>query len=209
MLLCDVGNTSFHFYDSDKIYTHSAETFDPSQILEEVNFICVNPHVIGLLNGLENWTNLADSIDISKYYETMGIDRIMACEAIENGVIVDAGSAITIDIVRDGVFEGGFIYPGVKAMSETYSKISSRLDYNFNFEIDFTKLPKNSQDSITYGYLKPFYSEVVSYGMDIYLTGGDAEKLSSIFPSAKLDHALIFKGMKKVLSRAHKTLSKI
>ena len=200
MLLCDVGNTSFHFYDNGKIYTHSAETFDPSKISEEVSFICVNPHIIRLLNGLENWTNLADSVDISKYYETMGIDRIMACEAIESGVVVDAGSAITIDVVRDGVFEGGFIYPGVKAMSETYSKISSRLDYNFNFDIDFKKLPKNSQDSITYGYLKPFYSEVTSYSMDIYLTGGDAEKLNQIFPSAKLDHALIFKGMKKVIS---------
>jgi len=201
MILCDVGNSSFHFDNNGEIYTQSVETFNPSQILEDVYFICVNPHVIGLLNGLCNWINLADFIDMSKYYETMGIDRIIACEAVDNAIVIDAGSAITVDIVKNGCFEGGFIYPGVKAMQETYANISSRLDYSFNFECDLDIMPKNSQDAITYGFVRTFYTEVMSHGMPIVLTGGDALKFKKIFKEAKVDKELIFSGMKKIIQK--------
>ena len=203
MILCDVGNTSFHFYDEGKVYKESVESFKPNTVLEDVFFICVNPRFIELLNGLHNWKNLADFIDMSQYYETMGIDRIVACEAMRDGVIVDAGSAITVDIVKNGSFEGGFIYPGVKAMQKTYANISSHLDYSFNFELDLDKMPKNSRDSISYGFIKIFYSEVISHEMEIILTGGDAKKFAKIFPSARVDDNLIFNGMKKIMKKAN------
>jgi len=131
----------------------------------------------------------------------MGIDRIVACEAIQNGVIIDAGSAITVDVVNDGVFEGGFIYPGVSAMEMTYKNISSALDYSFNYEVDLENLPRNSQDSISYGFLKTLYSEVMSYEKHIYLTGGDAIKLLSVFKNAQHNNYLIFDGMKKIINK--------
>jgi type III pantothenate kinase len=132
----------------------------------------------------------------------MGIDRIMACEAIDNGVVVDAGSAITVDIVKGGKFEGGFIYPGARAMSECYKNISSALAYSFNFEVDLDKMPKNSQDAISYGYLKLLRSEVNSYNMDIFLTGGDAMNFKKIFPASSVDEALLFRGMTNIMKRA-------
>ena len=132
----------------------------------------------------------------------MGIDRIVACESIIDGLIIDAGSAITVDVVKGGVFEGGFIYPGVNAMAQTYKNISIALDYSFNFELDLGKMPKNSQDAISYGYLKTLYSEVMSHNIDIFLTGGDANKFAKIFPDAKVDDKLIFSGMKKIMKRA-------
>ena len=132
----------------------------------------------------------------------MGVDRIFACEAIKNGIIIDVGSAITVDIVKDSLFQGGFIYPGIKAMGQTYKNISSALDYSFNFDIDLDIMPKNSQDAISYGYIKTLYSEVSSHNMDIFLTGGDANMFTKIFPNAKLDKSLIFKGMKKIMKKA-------
>jgi len=201
MLLCDVGNTSYHFLDDKNDYKESVKTFNPHAIKEKVYYICVNPHAKKVLETLDNWIDLSRHVDMRNYYDTMGIDRIFACESISNGVIVDAGSAITVDVVESGVFVGGFIYPGVKAMAETYKNISSALNYSFNYELDLEKLPKNTKDAISYGYLKILHNEVISHSKDILLTGGDADKLLKLFPHAKIDKTLIFKGMKKVIAK--------
>ncbi len=201
MLLCDIGNTSYHFLNEDKDYKENVQTFKPQNLEEKIFYICVNPEVKIILDTLDNWIDLAAYVDMKNYYETMGIDRIFACEAIRDGVIVDAGSAITVDVVRDGVFEGGFIYPGTKAMSKAYTDISSALEYPFNYKLDLNTLPKNSPDAISYAYLKTLHTEVMSHKKQVYLTGGDADKLQYIFADAKIHSHLIFDGMKKILKR--------
>ena len=201
MLLCDIGNTSYHFLDSTLNYKKRVDTFNPQSIQENVYYICVNERVSKLLRALENWIDLSTFVNKIDYYETMGVDRIFACNAIDDGVIIDAGSAITVDVVSKGAFEGGFIYPGVTAMSKAYKNISPALEYPFNYDIELNKLPKNSQDAISYGFLKTLYSEVILHKKKIYLTGGDAQMLSCVFKEAIVDKALIFKGMKKILSK--------
>ncbi len=202
MLFCDIGNTSYHFYNdhTKKDYKVYVDSFDPEKIREKVYYICVQPEIKTVLKALDNWVDIAPMINMTNYYETMGIDRIVACEAINHGVIIDAGSAITVDVVENGIFQGGFIYPGIEAMSKTYAGISSKLAYPFHFSLDLNTLPKNSQDAISYGYLKTLYLEVVSYKMPVVLTGGDAKKFITLFPEAKLDEMLLFEGMKKILS---------
>jgi len=203
MLLCDIGNTSYHFFDENSDYKKEVKIFNPASIKEKVFYVCVNINIKKSLQKLDNWIDISVYVDKSKYYESMGIDRIMACEAINSGVVIDAGSAITVDVVKNSVFQGGFIYPGLVSMSKAYKNISTLLDYPFNFELDLTKLPKNSIDAISYGYLKTLYNEVISYDMDIYLTGGDAKNFAKIFPNAKIDEILIFKGMKKKFNEKH------
>ena len=203
MILCDIGNSSYHFLSDEVDYKENTNTFNPSSVKDEVFYICVNPKISIILKNLDNWIDLSLYIDMKDYYKTMGIDRVVACEAIDEGIVIDAGSAITVDVVKKGVFDGGFIYPGLKAMGETYKNISSALDYSFNFELDLGKMPKNSVDAISYGYLKTLYSEVISHHMDIFLTGGDAKEFAKIFPDAKIDEMLIFTGMKKIMKKAN------
>lgn len=203
MLLCDIGNTSYHFLNDKDDYKEATKSFNPATVKEKIFYICVNPQVKIVLQELENWIDISPFIDMKNYYETMGIDRIVACEAIKEGIIIDAGSAITVDIVKENVFEGGFIYAGVNAMSQTYTNISSALDYSFNFELDLGKMPKNSRDAISYGYLKTLQCEVLSHNMQLFLTGGDAEKFSAIFPQAKIEKLLLFDGMKKIIQKAN------
>ncbi|QSZ42051.1 type III pantothenate kinase [Sulfurimonas aquatica] len=203
MLLCDIGNTSYHFLDDFKSYKESVNSFDPSTVDEKVYYISVNAKVKTILDGLTNWIDLSEFIDMKNYYETMGIDRIFAVEALSDAVIVDAGSAITVDVVKEGVFRGGFIYPGVNAMEKTYANISPALSYSFNFECELDIMPKNSQDAISYGFLKTLYSEVISHDMPIVLTGGDSQELKKIFKDAKIDEELIFRGMKKIMKKAN------
>jgi len=202
MLLCDIGNTTYHFFDGNSSYKEDVKLFDPSSIKKKVFYICVNRSVKERLSLFENWIDLSLHVEMSRYYKTMGIDRIMACEAIENGIVVDAGSAITVDIVKSGNFEGGFIYAGVRAMSECYKNISSELEYSFNFELDLDKMPKNSRDAISYGYLGLLYKEVISHGMKVYLTGGDAKQFSKLFMNSHVDELLLFKGMKNIMKKA-------
>lgn len=201
LILCDVGNTSYHFLEGDVETKEDVKSFDVSTIDDDVYYISVNANIDKILIKMSNWHDLRGAVEWSKYYETMGVDRIVACEAITDGLIIDAGSAITVDIVTDGTFEGGFIYPGLDAMQKCYRNISSRLDYSLNFELDLDKMPKNSQDAISYGVLRTLYSEVMRHNKKIYLTGGNAKVLSIIFPDAVVDELLLFKGMKKMMER--------
>lgn len=194
LILCDIGNSSYHFLEDNVSFKKRVERVDPALVTDDVYYISVNPEEDERLKGLGNWHDLGSMIEWEKYYETMGVDRIAACEAINDGLIIDAGSAITVDLVADGSFEGGFIYPGLDAMQACYRNISPRLDYSLNFELDLDKMPKNSRDAISYGILRTLYSEVIRHNKTIYLTGGNAKVLSKLFPQAVVDELLLFKG---------------
>ncbi|MEA3522284.1 MAG: type III pantothenate kinase [Campylobacterota bacterium] len=201
MLLCDIGNTSYHFYDAASDYKEDVQDFNPLTCKEQVYYINVNATIEKQLNRLDNWIDLSLHVNWQKYYPTMGIDRIMACEAVENALIIDAGSAITVDIVKDTLHQGGFITPGVEMMGKSYKRLSSRLDYSFNFDLDLDKMPKNSQDAISYGFLGILRAEVMRHEMPIILTGGDARRLQKIFPEASIDTLLLFRGMKRLIKK--------
>lgn len=201
-LLCDIGNTSYHIFENDVSYKRDVKVFNPTNITKTIYYISVNTIVSKQLESLENWINISEYVDKTQYYKTMGIDRICAVEAVQNIVIVDAGSAITVDVVRENQFEGGFIYPGVEAMQQTYKNISPVLDHSFNFDLDLDIMPKNSQDAISYGFLKTLYSEVVSHNLPVILTGGNALELQKIFKNATVDEMLIFNGMKQIIKKA-------
>jgi type III pantothenate kinase len=202
MLLCDIGNTSFHFLEDEKEYKKSVKSLDVTSVKQKVYYISVNASAITQLEDLDNWVNLAAYINKENYYETMGIDRIFALESVFDGIVIDAGSAITVDSVKNGVFMGGFIYPGKRAMEQTYEKISPALAYSFNFDLDLDIMPKNSQDAISYGFLKTLYKEVTSHNLPIILTGGDADEFKKVFKDAKVEKHLIFNGMKKIIKEA-------
>ncbi len=201
MLLCDIGNTSYHFFDGKRDFKEPVKSFDPTSLTQKIYYISVNHSLTQQLQSLDNWINLEQFVDKSNYYDSMGIDRIFAIEAVKKKscVIVDAGSAVTVDVVKEGKFVGGFIYPGLDAMQKTYENISPALTYPFNFELSLEKLPKNSQDAMSYGYLKLLYNEVIAYDLEIILTGGNAQAFAKLFQNARLKPCLVFQGMKKII----------
>ena len=197
-LLCDIGNTNFSFSDGKKI---SVEHFDISSLDEVVYYISVNHYWEKRLEAEENWVNLRAYINFEHYYESMGIDRIMCCEAVDDAVVVDAGSAITVDVIKNAEHQGGYIFPGFKAMAKCFKDISVRLDVSFNFELDLATMPKNTEDALSYGAIGPLVTHIISLskGLPVILTGGDAHKLLPLIPQAVIDQELVFKGMKKII----------
>ena len=201
MILCDIGNTTADIFENGVCRKMALTKFQPELLGGEVWYACVNGSFSEILGDLPNWHNIVPLIDWDKYYPTMGIDRIMVCEAIDDGVIVDAGSAITVDVMRDGAYEGGFISLGLKAAQEAYARLSPALATSFNFEVDLDKMAKNTPDALTIGFLALLVHKIESLGKPIYLTGGDAQILARYFSDVFVDEVLVFKGMQKLIHK--------
>ena len=204
MILCDIGNTSVDLFFGNSRTKLSVDDFDPMTLQDNVYYVSVNDAFNERIRHYEHWHDLRERIEWEKYYPTMGIDRIMVCEAITDGVIVDAGSAITVDVMRSGVYQGGFITLGVRASEEAYTRLSNALDVSFNFEVDLTIMAKNTPDAITVGFLAPLVEKIERLGKPLYVTGGDGRLLSRFLCEAIVDEDLIFKGMKKLIEKGSK-----
>jgi type III pantothenate kinase len=204
MIYCDIGNTSVDLFYEGKHTKLSVEEFGPHILLDDVYYVSVNATFNERIKEYPNWNDLRECIDWEKYYPTMGIDRIMVCEAINDGVIVDAGSAITVDVMEDGEYRGGFISLGIQAAHEAYARLSPVLNVSFNFEVDLTIMAKNTPDALTVGFLAPLIEKIESLGKPIILTGGDARLLSCFLREAVVEEDLIFQGMKKLIEKGVK-----
>jgi len=204
MILCDIGNTSVDLFIDGNRTKLSVENFDPVTLQDDVYYVSVNTSLNEHLREHTNWHDLRELIDWDKYYPTMGIDRIMVCEAVEDGVIVDAGSAITVDVMSDGLYQGGFISLGLRSAQEAYARLSPALEMSFNFEVDLTIMAKNTPDALTVGFLGPLIEKIGKIRKPLYLTGGDALVLSPFFYGSTVDEDLIFKGMKKLIEKGVK-----
>ncbi|MCL2005646.1 MAG: type III pantothenate kinase [Planctomycetaceae bacterium] len=144
----------------------------------------------------------------------VGIDRLLAAFAAMYNygnspmLVVDAGTAITVDVVQNGTFRGGAILPGLACLSQVYPQISKKLPKvaipQFS-DADKVKLPtypgKNTEDAIlnglywgTVGAIGQFYDWVLSQTgeLGLILTGGDAEYLlrglNTVLPSESIEY---------------------
>jgi type III pantothenate kinase len=127
--------------------------------------------------------------------EMVGIDRLLDAIAVvphippgHRGVVIDAGSAVTVDLVeREGVFRGGAILPGLRLMGRALRDHTAQLPLVESFADDHPPLPaRNTTAAIAAGI---FYA--VSGGIErlveeyeravgpvfIAVAGGDAEQL--------------------------------
>jgi type III pantothenate kinase len=138
MYLCDIGNSNVHLSHEGREWTVALEKFHTFSTTEELYYINVNSSMEEVLKGNKNYINLAPYLELDTIYQGMGIDRVAACYTINDGIVIDAGSAITVDIMSNGLHLGGYILPGLSASLETYRAISPALDIRLNKNIYFT-----------------------------------------------------------------------
>ena len=152
--------------------------------------------------------------------DKVGIDRLLAaCAAVEKYgdspmLIVDAGSAVTVDVVQNRTFCGGAILPGLRALSKTYPKLSEKLPLVPIPEPRFATCPGypgvNTQEAIlnglywgTVGAIRQFYDMAFPKqgAGKLILTGGDANSLlpglSQVISSRRIKHhdVLVLEGI--------------
>ena len=201
VLLADIGNSNFHIYDGVKVEHLSYEEAIRKYSNERLCYISVKQQLDSSIEEIATWKNISSQMKLEGAYETMGVDRQALCHSHDDGVFVDAGSAITVDVMENGTYMGGFIYPGLKAMIDTYSAISPALETQLNETISMQCLPTTTKDGISYGIIASIKALIDKHsdGKKLYFTGGDGELLSTFFKEATYDDMLVFDGMRPVI----------
>lgn len=145
---------------------------------------------------------------------TLGLDRIAAAagagSCMKGALIVDAGTAVTLDIVANDTFLGGNISPGLRLRFRSLNHYTSRLP-----------LVSPSGDIPSFGYdtatairtgvvngmlaeIKYTYQEALSKfpGLRFLLTGGDADFLAPMLRESGLEpevsHSLVGQGLERI-----------
>jgi type III pantothenate kinase len=129
-----------------------------------------------------------------------GIDRLLNAVAVNGrrrsgcpAVIVDAGSAVTVDLVDcDGAFRGGAILPGLRLMARSLHDYTALLPL-IDLPVDVPPYPgAATRSALEVGIfwavaggiqgLIDVYRRDSRVEPEIYLTGGDAELLARGLP---------------------------
>jgi type III pantothenate kinase len=149
---------------------------------------------------LDSCTQLPLEVQV-KAREKVGIDRLLNAVAANTrrlpqiaAVIVDAGSAVTVDYVDTrGVFRGGAIFPGLRLMSQALHAYTAMLPV---VEIDGAEPPPgtSTEQAIRVGVFHALVGGVRELicrymkvenppggGWTVFLTGGDGAMLKSAF----------------------------
>lgn len=152
--------------------------------------------------------------------ERMGVDRWLAMIAayhlrdtltFTSGVIViDAGSAMTIDVVDAvGKHLGGYIVPGLMmAQHALFTNTEQVIRYNeasvlAQRDNSKFKLGNNTLQCVEYGVVNQLVA-LITYVTDKYpdfkiiFSGGDGDMLASFFDSPVVDQNLVLKGLWQV-----------
>ncbi|GHV59649.1 type III pantothenate kinase [Campylobacterota bacterium] len=203
MILCEIGNTHYHFMQRGKIWKASVHS-TPDLKLEKdeaIYAISVNSAALKRLGKHYLVIDIEPFVKLDSEYKGLGIDRAVACKAVSDGVIVDAGSAITVDLMQNGLHLGGFIYPGLARFTHMYAQISARLEKAISFSINMDTLPQSTAEAISYGVIAPLVHSIraLSRHKQIILTGGDGGYFARFFEGCIVDQSLIFKGMDKII----------
>ncbi len=204
MILADIGNRHIHIFKDGEIHhlkiNNAIKEYASSYIL----YISVNTRVKDLIASSTSWQDISSKILLKGSYEGMGVDRKALCLSRGDGLYIDAGSALTIDIVERGVYQGGMILPGLHSYKDIFTNISPALSYDISWEIPLDRAPKGTLKQLSYGIIAPIYQEILNQrkSLPLYVTGGDGKIVASWFEDAILDETLVFEGIKNALDRS-------
>ncbi len=205
-LFVDIGHTTVKWKTcSSNISKESVESFSASSL---PNNKCIwlsavaHPSIVDSIK--REFTDVELVLPSKKHgnltiaYESpseLGVDRFLAMlGAIDNFpstnlLVIDLGSALTIDIVNeDGIHKGGLIMPGLMTLRKSFVKFSTE-----NMSQGLKGLQNNTKDAWLSGtetmlivtikeQIKDFQSQY-SNG-SVLMTGGDITKLSSELPQS-------------------------
>lgn len=171
---------------------------DLDDAVEQAVLDAANRHVVWVGEDLD----LPMKVLTDKPEET-GVDRVLNVAAAYEQmgkacVVVDAGTAVTIDVCNDaGEFLGGVIAPGVSMMLDALHERTAKLPRVKTFEPPSAPFGRDTREAIVAGAyygIRGMVKEVVeNYATDLgtwpdlIATGGDAEAL---FKDWELVHAI-------------------
>ncbi len=239
-LVIDIGNSQAKlavFDGSEILHSISLPVIEPATLRELLNRFPINNAILSTVrkDDQELISLLAEGLvfflqldahtplpfeNLYKTRETLGMDRLAAAAAAgdvypgKNVLIIDLGSAITIDMINDrNQYLGGNISPGMKMRFSALNHFTANLPLIEPGETD--DFPgQTSTDAIRAGVISGIFFELQEYlnllsmrynDLKVVMTGGDADffvrKLKNhIF----VDSNLILKGLNRILAHNEK-----
>ncbi len=236
-LLIDIGNSRTKYIFSDKLSTEKYKTVNNQQLTFDwivSNFnnakqvILANVSRNELSDVLMRWAaennikiqiveSEVESFGIKSFYQQpkqLGIDRWLAIlgaaklYANKNILIVDAGTATTIDLLSaKGQHLGGWILPGIDLMFDSLltntSKISAhqKLSASLAFGDNTSDNVNNACWAATVGAIELAITQASKQlkGLDlVVVTGGNAINIKALLSDkVTIEHKLIFHGLQR------------
>ena len=146
-----------------------------------------------------------------KNKKQLGSDRIanaIGAKQFKNCLILDFGTATTFDVIRNGIYEGGVIAPGVKLSIMNLNKSTALLPL-INLKKNQKSYGKNTKEALNAGFVwgyeglinniinKIIFKEKNKY--KIILTGGYASFFKKMIKEKiSIDQDITIKGIAKV-----------
>ena len=233
-LIIDEGNTLCKIAVMDKsevLFEESAPDFDLAKVVELKGRFSIDKAIVASTRGgaericeqlrskiyrvlhFSSLTEVPIEIEYSSR-QTLGADRIAAavgvvCEmGVKDALIIDMGSAITYDIIENGVFKGGNISLGVAMRFRALHEFTASLPLCKATE-PTVAFGSTTQEAIEQGVMQGVLHEIEGYvervlaeneKKSIIFCGGDAESFvnrikSAIFAPRKL----MFTGLNRIL----------
>ena len=235
-LIIDIGNNSakFFLFQGEQIILHTRKENSSFDVIDEWNKLYDIDKVI-VSSVITDSENLLDEISrlqcpvirfdkstplpLEVNYRTpgtLGSDRIAAAVGAwseapgRNILIIDAGSAITIDFVsKDGKYNGGNIAPGIKMRLRALHEYTDRLPM-VEKEGDTPAIGYDTETAIRSGVINGICHEIEGYINEfkqkycdvlVFLTGGDEKPLKNRIKSCIFaDKYLVAKGLNRILN---------
>lgn len=125
------------------------------------------------------------------YAETLGDDRLVSAYLLfkqikpaETILLIDAGTFITMDLVSEEGFLGGYIFPGMDAFLSTYLRGSKLKAPEPKNDFNISGLPHSTEDAILGAvdcYLNSVLDSVIkkTSPSKIVITGGSSELIKN------------------------------
>ena len=141
----------------------------------------------------------------------LGSDRIVnsiEAKKFKNCLVIDFGTATTFDIVKNGIYEGGVIAPGVRLSIKNLSQATALLPM-FDLKSNQKRYGKNTKDALNAGFIWGYdglINNIINKitknwkkNYKIILTGGYANLFKKIIKKKTLiDQNITIKGISKV-----------
>lgn len=215
-LFIDLGNSAIKWRFNDKYYSSSLKEFDINTLPKASQIWVSSVADNALLHGLPNVIFIKSQLSFAgftsayKSPKTLGVDRFLAMFGgvseypNQNLLIIDAGSALTFDLVQaNGKHQGGLIAPGLGKLRTSFEKFSSN-----SLHITLTKLASNTQNAWEFGTAEMLMNMVDTQierhqnnfaDLKVILIGGDAKmialrlnRLVEIRPNLVLDSLALY-----------------
>ena len=210
-------------YIFKKGFIHSIfKKLNRNNLQKKLLFSCVVPAALKKIKKIFSKTkykiieikslNLSRLIKINiKNISQLGSDRIVNSiegKKYKNCLIIDFGTATTFDIVKNGIYEGGVIAPGVKSSIKNLSQSTAMLPM-FNLNNKQNSYGKNTKDALNAGFIWGYDGLINNIikritknwkmNYKIILTGGYAKLFKKIVKRKTIvDQNITIKGVSKV-----------